>query len=157
MKVQDLARDDDFLSHLLVEKLGTGDIPLLVHKMDPSRRLPKTSPQDLMVIIRRVRFNFPYPIPLASLPLSITLINAFSSPRQLVSVKGSSVTAIHDAVDILLEFVFSRLSPPLSSQISPRVKFRLPSVRYFTKGFTEREINSFATFVYLLPSCAPPR
>ncbi|KAN0111356.1 hypothetical protein V8E52_008631, partial [Russula decolorans] len=95
MKVQDLARDDDFLSHLLVEKLGTGHIPLLVHKMDPSRRLPKTSPQDLMAIIRR-----------------------------LVSVKGSSVTAIHDAVDRLLE---------------------LPSVRYFNKGFTEREINSFAT------------
>ena len=61
MKVQDLARDDDFLSHLLVEKLGTGDIPLLVHKMDPSRRLPKTSPQDLMAIIRRVRFIFPLP------------------------------------------------------------------------------------------------
>jgi histone-lysine N-methyltransferase SUV420H len=59
MKVQDLARDDDFLSHLLVEKLGTGDIPLLVHKMDASRRLPKTSPQDLMAIIRRVRFTFP--------------------------------------------------------------------------------------------------
>lgn len=56
MKVQDLARDDDFLSHLLVEKLGTGDIPLLVHKMDSSRRLPKTSLQDLMAIIRRVRF-----------------------------------------------------------------------------------------------------
>ncbi|KAI9509720.1 hypothetical protein F5148DRAFT_1282652 [Russula earlei] len=95
MKVHDLARDDDFLSHLLVEKLGTGDIPLLVHKMDPSRRLPKTNPTDLMAIIRR-----------------------------LVSTKGSSVTAIHDAVDHLLE---------------------LPSVRYFTKGFTEREINSFAT------------
>ncbi len=56
MKVQDLARDDDFLSHLLVEKLGTGGIPLLVHKMDPCRRLPKTNPQDLMTIIRRVRF-----------------------------------------------------------------------------------------------------
>ena len=157
MKVQDLARDDDFLSHLLVEKLGTGDIPLLVHKMDPSRRLPKTSPQDLMVIIQRVRFISPSPLPLASQPLSITLINAFSSPRQLVSAKGSSVTVIHDAVDRLLEFVFSRLSPSFPSQISPRVKFRLPSVRYFTKGFTEREINSFATFVSPLPSCAPPR
>jgi [histone H4]-N-methyl-L-lysine20 N-methyltransferase len=55
MKVQDLARDDDFLSHLLVEKLGTGNIPLLVHKMDPSRRLPKTNPDDLMAIIQRVR------------------------------------------------------------------------------------------------------
>jgi histone-lysine N-methyltransferase SUV420H len=99
MKVHDLARDDDFLSHLLVEKLGTGDIPLLVHKMDPSRRLPKTNTQDLMSIV-----------------------------RHLVLAKGSSVTAIHDAVDRLIE---------------------LPSVRYFTKGFTEREINSFATFVSL--------
>jgi len=157
MKVQDLARDDDFLSHLLVEKLGTGDIPLLVHKMDSSRRLPKTSPQDIMAIIRRVRFIFPSPLPLAPLPLSITLINAFFSPRQLVTAKGSSVTAIHDAVDRLLEFVFSRPSPFFPSQISPRVNFRLPSVRYFTKGFAEREINSFATFVSSSPSRSPPR
>lgn len=57
----DLARDDDFLSHLLVEKLGTGDIPLLVHKMDPTRRLPKTNPDDLMAIIQRVRLTFPPP------------------------------------------------------------------------------------------------
>jgi hypothetical protein len=120
MKVQDLARDDDFLSHLLVEKLGTGDIPLLVHKMDASRRLPKTSPQDLMAIIRRVRSMFPFPLPLASPTLSITLIDAFPPPRQLVSVKGSSVTAIHDAVDRLLEFVFSRLSPSFRSQVSSR-------------------------------------
>ncbi|KAH9083507.1 hypothetical protein EDB83DRAFT_22133 [Lactarius deliciosus] len=95
MNMHDLARDDDFLSHLLVEKLGTDNVPLLVHKMDPSRRLPKTNPDDLMAIIRR-----------------------------LVSVKGSSSAAIHHAVDRLLE---------------------LPSVRYFIKGFTEREINSFAT------------
>ncbi|KAH9040759.1 hypothetical protein EDB85DRAFT_2140421 [Lactarius pseudohatsudake] len=95
MNMHDLARDDDFLSHLLVEKLGTDNVPLLVHKMDPSRRLPKTNPDDLMAIIRR-----------------------------LVSVKGSSSAAIHYAVDRLLE---------------------LPSVRYFIKGFTEREVNSFAT------------
>lgn len=75
MKVHDLARDDDFLSHLLVEKLGTGDIPLLVHKMDPSRRLPKTNPQDLMAIIRHVRRSL-LSLPLASLPLPIALINA---------------------------------------------------------------------------------
>ena len=54
MNMHDLARDDDFLSHLLVEKLGTDNVPLLVHKMDPSRRLPKTDPNDLMAIIRRV-------------------------------------------------------------------------------------------------------
>jgi hypothetical protein len=55
MTMRDLAKDDDFLSHLLVEKLGTGDVPLLVHKMDPSRRLPKTETIELMKIVRRVR------------------------------------------------------------------------------------------------------
>ncbi|KAI9463622.1 hypothetical protein BJY52DRAFT_925403 [Lactarius psammicola] len=107
MNMHDLARDDDFLSHLLVEKLGTDNVPLLVHKMDPSRRLPKTNPNDLMAIIRR-----------------------------LVTAKGSSSAAIHHAVDRLLE---------------------LPSVRYFTKGFTEREVNSFATFVLPLSSHFPLR
>ena len=54
MNMVDLSRDDDFLSHLLVEKLGTGDVPLAVHKMDPSRRLPKTNADDLLQIVRRV-------------------------------------------------------------------------------------------------------
>ena len=54
MNMSDLSRDDDFLSHLLVEKLGTGSVPLLVHKMDPSRRLPKTDANDLLQIVRRV-------------------------------------------------------------------------------------------------------
>jgi hypothetical protein len=52
--MRDLSKDDDFLSHLLVEKLGTGAVPLLVHKMDPSRRLPKTDADDLLMIVRRV-------------------------------------------------------------------------------------------------------
>ncbi len=54
MNMRDLSRDDDFLSHLLVEKLGTGGFPLVVHKMDPSRRLPKSDPEELMNIVRRV-------------------------------------------------------------------------------------------------------
>lgn len=54
MNMHDLSRDDDFLSHLLVEKLGTGDVPLVVHKMDPSRKLPKTNADDLLEIVRRV-------------------------------------------------------------------------------------------------------
>ena len=54
MNMRDLSHDDDFLSHLLVEKLGTGGFPLVVHKMDPSRKLPKTDPEELMQIIRRV-------------------------------------------------------------------------------------------------------
>lgn len=54
MNVLDLSRDDDFLNHLLVEKLGTGVVPLYVHKMDPKRPLPKTDPKDLMSIVQRV-------------------------------------------------------------------------------------------------------
>ncbi|KAF9465019.1 hypothetical protein BDZ94DRAFT_1215347 [Collybia nuda] len=54
MNMRDLSKDDDFLSHLLVEKLGTGTVPLLVHKMDSSRRLPKTDAQDLLQIVRRL-------------------------------------------------------------------------------------------------------
>jgi hypothetical protein len=54
MNMRDLSKDDDFLSHLLVEKLGTGTVPLLVHKMDPSRRLPKTDARDLLAIVQRV-------------------------------------------------------------------------------------------------------
>ncbi|KAJ7045627.1 hypothetical protein C8F04DRAFT_940388 [Mycena alexandri] len=54
MNMRDLSKDDDFLSHLLVEKLGTGAVPLLVHKMDSSRRLPKTDAEDLLHIVRRL-------------------------------------------------------------------------------------------------------
>ncbi|KAF9051233.1 hypothetical protein BDZ89DRAFT_1107895 [Hymenopellis radicata] len=54
MNMRDLSKDDDFLSHLLVEKLGTGVVPLLVHKMDPTRRLPKTDAEDLLHIVRRL-------------------------------------------------------------------------------------------------------
>jgi histone-lysine N-methyltransferase SUV420H len=54
MNMRDLSRDDDFLSHLFVEKLGTGVVPLLVHKMDSSRRLPKTDAEDLLRIVQRV-------------------------------------------------------------------------------------------------------
>ncbi|KAJ3554512.1 hypothetical protein NM688_g3067 [Phlebia brevispora] len=54
MNMEDLSRDDDFLSHLLVEKLGTGEVPLIVHKMDSSRKLPKADPYDLLQIVRRM-------------------------------------------------------------------------------------------------------
>ncbi|KAI0743722.1 hypothetical protein C8Q80DRAFT_856610 [Daedaleopsis nitida] len=79
MNMRDLSRDDDFLSHLLVEKLGTGGFPLVVHKMDPSRRLPKTDPEELMQIVRR-----------------------------LVISKGLSQTAIRHAVDHLLSLTAVR-------------------------------------------------
>ncbi|THH19958.1 hypothetical protein EW146_g1309 [Bondarzewia mesenterica] len=54
MNFRDLSRDDDFISHLLVEKVGTRGIPLLVHKMDAARCLPKTNVEDLMAIVQRV-------------------------------------------------------------------------------------------------------
>ncbi|KAH7913912.1 hypothetical protein BJ138DRAFT_1001257 [Hygrophoropsis aurantiaca] len=95
MNMRDLSKDDDFLSHLLVEKLGTGDVPLLVHKMDPSRRLPKTTAEDLMAIVRR-----------------------------LVASKAGPQNAFRQAVDELLA---------------------LPSVRYYLKPYTQKQINAFAT------------
>ncbi|KAH8108067.1 hypothetical protein BXZ70DRAFT_884746 [Cristinia sonorae] len=73
MNMKDLSRDDDFLSHLLVEKLGTGGVPLVVHKMEPGRSLPKTDAELLLQIIRR-----------------------------LVASKGPPQTAIRNAVDDLL-------------------------------------------------------
>ncbi|KAH7924600.1 hypothetical protein BV22DRAFT_1034919 [Leucogyrophana mollusca] len=95
MNMRDLSKDDDFLSHLLVEKLGTGAVPLLVHKMDPSRRLPKTNADDLMAIVRR-----------------------------LVASKAGPQNAVRQAVDELLA---------------------LPSVRYYLKPYTQKQINAFAT------------
>ncbi|EIW82720.1 hypothetical protein CONPUDRAFT_163799 [Coniophora puteana RWD-64-598 SS2] len=52
MNMRDLSKDDDFLSRLLVEKVGTGAVPLVVHKMDPSRRLPKVDEEDIMTIVQ---------------------------------------------------------------------------------------------------------
>ncbi|KAG0700726.1 hypothetical protein DFH29DRAFT_807197 [Suillus ampliporus] len=95
MNMGDLSKDDDFLSHLLVEKLGTGVVPLLVHKMDPSRRLPKTNAEDLMQMVRR-----------------------------LVASKLGPQNAVRQAVDDLLA---------------------LPSVRYYLKPYTQKQINAFAT------------
>jgi hypothetical protein len=55
MNVRDLSNDDDFLSHMLVEKLGVGIVPLYVHRMDQIRRLPKTNADELLAIVRKVR------------------------------------------------------------------------------------------------------
>jgi histone-lysine N-methyltransferase SUV420H len=68
MNMSDLSRDDDFLSHLFVEKLGTGSVPLFVHKMDSSRRLPKTDTNDILQIVRRVRSFLPIALVLRSRP-----------------------------------------------------------------------------------------
>ncbi|KAK7005611.1 hypothetical protein R3P38DRAFT_3038548 [Favolaschia claudopus] len=95
MNMRDLSKDDDFLSHLLVEKLGTGTVPLLVHKMDSSRRLPKTDANVLLLIVRR-----------------------------LVATKGPVQLVTRQAVDELLV-----LSP----------------IRYYLKGYSQKQINAFAT------------
>ena len=52
--MRDLSRDDDYLSHIFVEKLGNSTSPLMVHKMDPLRRLPKTDAVDVLGIVKRV-------------------------------------------------------------------------------------------------------
>lgn len=54
MNVRDLSNDDDFLSHVLIEKLGAGVVPLLVHRMDQARSLPKTKTEDLLAIVHKV-------------------------------------------------------------------------------------------------------
>lgn len=64
MNMHDLSRDDDFLSHLLVEKLGTGAVPLIVHKMDGGRTIPKANPTELLDIVHKVN------TPLHATPLS---------------------------------------------------------------------------------------
>jgi histone-lysine N-methyltransferase SUV420H len=56
MKACDLAKDDDFLSHILVERLSTGAVPLVVHKMDPSYRPPPIDPDSILPLVRRVCF-----------------------------------------------------------------------------------------------------
>jgi len=67
MNMSDLSKDDDFLSYLFVEKLGTGGVPLFVHKMDSSRRLPKTDANDILQIVRRVRSFLPTTLTLRSM------------------------------------------------------------------------------------------
>jgi hypothetical protein len=79
MNVRDLSNDDDFLSHVLVEKLGTGDVPLLVHRMDPMRRLPKTSTEQLLAIVRKVCDYFLHP---KALRLSVAASSAALSRMQ---------------------------------------------------------------------------
>lgn len=82
MNMSDLSRDDDFLSHLFVEKLGTGSVPLLVHKMDPSRCLPKTDANDILQIARRVR---------SLLPTTTLVLHSHSHGHKAGCVEGPAV------------------------------------------------------------------
>jgi len=82
MNMSDLSKDDDFLSHLFVEKLGTGSVPLFVHKMDSSRRLPKTDVNDILQIVRRVRsFSPNNPGPALMLIRTYSWLRRGLSPR----------------------------------------------------------------------------
>ncbi|KAF5354983.1 hypothetical protein D9756_005385 [Leucocoprinus leucothites] len=101
MNMRDLSNDDDFISHLLVEKLGTGAVPLYVHKMDPSRRLPKTDSAQLLQIVRR-----------------------------LVVSKGALQNSIRQAVDdlLLLPAIRYYLKPYTQKQINA---FATHASRYF--------------------------
>ena len=102
MNMEDLSRDDDFLSHLLVEKLGTGDVPLVVHKMDPSRRLPKTNAEDLLQIVRRVSKFFSPSCTTSRCSCIFSPLHSFRLMIQMVAMKGSPQVAIRQAVDDLL-------------------------------------------------------
>ncbi len=110
MHMRDLSKDDDFLSNLLVEKLGTGTVPLLVHKMDSSRRLPKTDTQALMGIVRRVRSRGASPSP----PIHTRRSSWSVFFSQLVTSKGPLNLVVKTAVDELLECVvlFCPVTPP---------------------------------------------
>lgn len=92
MNMSDLSRDDDFLSHLFVEKLGTGSVPLFVHKMDSSRRLPKTDTNDILQTVRRVR----------SFLLNPNFALNADTDIKLVAAKAQPSVAVREAVDSLL-------------------------------------------------------
>lgn len=108
MNMLDLSRDDDFINHLLVEKLGTGHVPLYVHKMDPTRTLPKTDPKDLMGITQRVSFSFLCGVGerwiVVLTRFWICFARVFFS-GQLITAKGPVHKAIKQAVDELLKYV----------------------------------------------------
>ena len=126
MNMRDLSNDDDFISHLLVEKLGTGAVPLYVHKMDPTRRLPKTDAAQLLHIVRRVRC-WSY--------LHIDgLIDGLTDLSQLVLSRSSLQNAVRHAIDELLLCVLLFLS--LSTLLIPLNTVSLLFVT--TSGHTPR-------------------
>lgn len=145
MNMRDLSNDDDFISHLLVEKLGTGAVPLYVHKMDPTRRLPKTDAAQLLHIVRRVRC-WSY--------LHIDgLIDGLTDLSQLVLSRSSLQNAVRHAIDELLLCVLLFLS--LSLYSAHPSQYSLPPVRYYLRSYTQKQINAFATCAFLLLSLSP--
>jgi hypothetical protein len=110
MLVGDLSRDDDFLSHVLVEKLGTGDLPLMVHKMNNASRAQRTDAIQLLDVVRRVR--------VFSLPRFPSGHSDSSTQRpQRVTTKNSVALATRQAVDDLLQcvnFLYPDLEPSVT-------------------------------------------
>ncbi|KAG8734877.1 Histone-lysine N-methyltransferase set9, partial [Ceratobasidium sp. 428] len=53
MQATDLARDDDFLSHILIDMLAPNR-PLGVHKMDSTRPIPECDPRRILTIVREL-------------------------------------------------------------------------------------------------------
>ena len=131
MHMRDLSKDDDFISHLLVEKLGTGIVPLLVHKMDSSRRLPKTNTVDLMRIVRRVSCLLS--------PTNCSHLRDFSCSLLPARVPSSKPF-------VMLSMSYSCTCPlACTSGIELTAPPRLPPIRYYLKQYTQKQINAFAT------------
>lgn len=142
MHMRDLSKDDDFLSHLLVEKLGTGTVPLLVHKMDSSRKLPKTNTADLMRIVRRVSCLLT-----CNLFFQCVLIYA---PLLPFSCSLSPARAPSSKLSVKLSMSFSCTCPLACYlariELTPRLTpYRLPPIRYYLKSYTQKQINAFST------------
>lgn len=161
-----LSRDDDFISHLLVEKLGTGAFPLVVHKMDPTRKLPKTDADKLMQIVRRVSLSsLPPPFPLflkSKLNLSfapplLPIARRFKedTPKGYQRSRGRVAQVCSFSINLLFS---CSLFCPLPVQLT---SVSLPSsqspVRYYLRDYTQKQINAFATYAPLPPlSLIPP-
>lgn len=129
MNMHDLSNDDDFLSHLLVEKLGTGAVPLYVHKMDPTRRLPKTDAAQLLAIVRRVR-SLARPPPCSL--LTPTSSSAPGPPSRTPSATRSTSSSCMSPCPFPLPSLspLQPLSSPLLSQVlHPETDQRLCHVR----------------------------
>ncbi|OCB86840.1 hypothetical protein A7U60_g6013 [Sanghuangporus baumii] len=119
MNARDLSRDDDYLSHLFIEKISAlGAAPLLVHRMDPSRRLPKTDTGAIYSIVQRVRRG------IAELVFVIVIdLDAFFHSK-VTRTRQNWAIAIKEAVNSL---------------------FEIHSVLYFIQDYDQKQINAFAT------------
>ena len=136
MNMSDLSRDDDFLSHLFVEKLGTGSVPLFVHKMDSSRRLPKTDTNDILQIVRRVRLALP-----------ITLVLRSHSCGHKAGCDEGPTIGGDSRSGRKFASVRSPCQPPTASWFSYLLLYRIRPIRYYLSGYMEKQVNAFATYV----------